>query len=401
MVLRKKRSLNVKKVLLALLLLVVMFGSAFLFIKDKDFFKGKSNNSDIEEEEKEPEEEKPKEYSLDMIMVGDVLIHSLVYRDAKVGDTYNFMPMFENIKDTIAEHDLAFCNMETPFGGKELGYSGYPTFNTPHEIGDNLIGLGFNLFSLATNHTMDKGAKGAINSLNYWNSKENILTAGSYLSEEARKEVRIREKNNIKYTMLAYLGTWTNHALPSNQQYLLNMYDKEKVKADIERVRDEVDLLIVSMHWGQEYKLEPNAKQREMAEYLASLGVDIIIGHHTHSVQPIEYIGNTLVFYSLGNFISNQPNYDDLIGLMPTLKVTKTVDKDNNVTMQISDVEANLIYTAYDGTRCELCYHSNYRIIPFGQLTPEILPQYKTYYDKYKTVLTSLDPDIVVGPIDE
>jgi poly-gamma-glutamate synthesis protein (capsule biosynthesis protein) len=311
------------------------------------------------------------------------------------------MPMFENIKDTIAEHDLAFCNMETPFGGKELGYSGYPTFNTPHEIGDNLIDLGFNLFSLATNHTMDKGAKGAINSLNYWNSKENILTAGSYLSEEARKEVRIREKNNIKYTMLAYLGTWTNHALPSNQQYLLNMYDKEKVKADIERVRDEVDLLIVSMHWGQEYKLEPNAKQREMAEYLASLGVDIIIGHHTHSVQPIEYIGNTLVFYSLGNFISNQPNYDDLIGLMPTLKVTKTVDKDNNVTMQISDVEANLIYTAYDGTRCELCYHSNYRIIPFGQLTPEILPQYKTYYDKYKTVLTSLDPDIVVGPIDE
>ena len=394
---KKRRRLKIKRLIL-FLLLILSIGIGWFFLKEQNFFKSKPNDSEIEG--KEPEEEKPKEYSLDMIMVGDVLIHSLVYRDAKVGDTYDFNPMFDRIRDIVGEYDLAFCNQETPFGGKELGYSGYPVFNTPSEIGDALIGMGFNLVSLATNHTMDKGVIGAINSLNYWNSKEEVLTAGSYLSEEARKEVRIREKNNIKYTMLAYLATFTNKALPSNQQYLLNMYDKEKVKEDIERVRDKVDLLIVSMHWGQEYKTEPNAKQREIAEYLASLGVDIIIGHHTHSVQPIEYIDGTLVFYSLGNFISNQPNYDDLIGLMPTLRVTKTVDKDKT-TMQISDLQANLIYTYYEGVRCETCYHSNYSVIPFSEITANEFPQYKTYYNKYKDVLTSLDPTIKVGAINE
>jgi poly-gamma-glutamate synthesis protein (capsule biosynthesis protein) len=171
------------------------------------------------------------------------------------------------------------------------------------------------------------------------------------------------------------------------------MYDKAKATEDINNVRDKVDLLIVSMHWGDENQLQPNARQKEIAAYLASLGVDIIIGTHTHSVQPIEYIDGTLVLYSLGNFISSQLYEDNLVGLMPTLKVTKTVENGQS-TMNISDLEATLIYTYYDN-------HKNHKVIPFDKLTTNDFSKYKEYYEKYREVLTSMDKTITVGAISE
>jgi poly-gamma-glutamate synthesis protein (capsule biosynthesis protein) len=345
----------------------------------------------------EEEEIKPKEHSLKMVMVGDVLVHGNVYKDAVVGDTYDFSPMFEDVKEYIKEHDLAFYNQETPFGGKSLGYSGYPTFNTPSEVGDDMLKMGFNLVSLATNHTMDKGEKGALNSLKYWKTKD-VLVAGSYDSFDSQKEIEIKEKNGIKYAMLAYT-TSTNYAIPSGKSYLLNMYDKNKVTADIKKIRDKVDLLLVSMHWGTEYALKPNESQKEIATHLASLGVDIVIGHHTHSVQPIEYIDGTLVIYSLGNFISSQLYDDNLVGLMTSLKVTKTDGEKPIVT--ISDLEAKLIFTYYKGGRTMGSVHTDHKVIPFDKLTTNDFPKYKTFYDKYKDVLTSMDSSILVSSLNE
>jgi poly-gamma-glutamate synthesis protein (capsule biosynthesis protein) len=192
----------------------------------------------------------------------------------------------------------------------------------------------------------------------------------------------------------------TNHVIPSGKTYLLDMYDKEKVKDDIERVRDKVDLLIVSMHWGTENSNVPNAQQKDIATYLASLGVDIIIGTHTHTVQPIQYINGTLVFYSLGNFISSQLEYDLLIGLMPTLKITK-VEEDGKTSIHISDLDARLIYTYYKGVMAMNKPHTDHRVIPFEDLTTSDFPDYKKYYDEYKTILTSMDDSIYVEPINE
>jgi poly-gamma-glutamate synthesis protein (capsule biosynthesis protein) len=375
-----------------LLLIVIGLGIYVLFFKD-NISNDKDNNPIINDEE----DEKPKESSLSMLMVGDGLIHANVFNDAKAGDTYDFSPMFDDVRDIVKEYDLAFYNQETPFAGKELKYSGYPNFNTPSEFGDEMLSMGFNLVSLATNHTMDKGSKGAINALGYWNSKkENVLAAGSYLSEEARKAPDIREENGIKYTMLAYTVS-TNLAVPANQSYLLNRYDKEKARKDIESVRDKVDLLIVSMHWGTEYATKPNAQQKEIANYLASLGVDIIIGTHTHSVQPIEYIDDTLVVYSLGNFISSQLDNDKLTGLMVTLKVTK---KEDAAKIDISNVQADLIYTYYK-EKPSNPVHTGHTVIPYSKLTTVYFPDYVDYYDKYKDIITSLDDTIAVGAINE
>lgn len=393
----RRRKPNYKKIGFFFLLLIIA-GGYFVYsfiLNDKEL----NDNKKPPVNNVEEEEEKPKESSLDIVMVGDVLIHGNVYNDAKTGNVYDFSPMFDDVRDFVGNHDLAFFNQETVFGGKELGYSGYPAFNTPSEVGDAMLDMGFNLVSLATNHTMDRGEKAVINSLKYWDAKEDVLAVGSYASLDDRNEVIIKEKNGITYAMLAYT-TLTNYAIPAGKSYLLNMYDKEKVEADINRLRDKVDLLLVSMHWGTEYALQPNDKQKEIAAHLASLGVDIVIGHHTHSVQPIEYIDGTLVIYSLGNFISSQLYDDNLVGLMTSLKITKKEENDK-VSINLSDLEAKLIYTYYKGGRTMNSVHTDHKVIPFDMLTTDDFPQYKTYYDKYKEVLTSMDETITVGAINE
>ena len=131
-------------------------------------------------------------------MVGDSLIHQAVYHD--VEGNYDFKPMLSEIKPIISKFDLAYYNQETILGGKDIGLSTYPRFNSPYEVGDAFIDAGFNLVSLANNHTLDRGEQALNNSCNYWKSK-NVVTAGSYCSEEDRNEVKIYEKNGIKYVI--------------------------------------------------------------------------------------------------------------------------------------------------------------------------------------------------------
>ena len=271
--------------------------------------------------------ETKKEMKASLLMVGDALIHSTLYQDAKTNDGYDFKPMLERIKPIASKYDLEYYNQETILGGEELGLSNYPRFNSPYEVGDAFIDAGFNLVSLATNHTMDKGEQGVLNSLAYWNKQKNILTAGSYSSFEDRDKKIIKEINGIKYAFFSYT-TWTNGlSTPTGKEYLNNVYNEELVKADIERVKEEADVIIVAMHWGTEYSTGISDTQVEIANYLANLGVDIIIGSHPHVVEPIEFIGKTMVIYSLGNFISDQVGVECLTGLMVLVYIKKLWQK--------------------------------------------------------------------------
>ena len=161
------------------------------------------------------------------------------------------------------------------------------------------------------------------------------------------------EKNNITYTMLNYTYGTNGIKVPSGKEYLVNVWPvtgsnpntdtsyqnyKETIKNDINKVRDKVDLLIVAMHWGIEYQTTPNSYQFDMANYLASLGVDIIIGTHPHVIQPIEWIDDTLVIYSLGNFISAHEvvNMDNRVGLMSSVIITKTINEDKTTNIKIN-----------------------------------------------------------------
>ena len=338
----------------------------------------------------------PEVETLSLIMVGDVLIHSPVYQAAYIGNnTYDFKYMFKDVKPIIESHDLAFYNQESIIGGKDLGLSSYPRFNSPEEIGEATIYAGFNLVSLANNHTLDKGEKGVINSLNYWSNKENIMTAGSYKSYEDRDEIKIGEANGITYTLLSYTTLTNGLSAPSGKDYLVNVYSEEKVKEDIEKVRDKVDLVLVSMHWGTEYTLTQIRSQEEIANYLASLDVDIVIGHHPHVVEPIEYIDDTLVIYSLGNFLSNQyrTSLDRAVGAMVSVNFEKITDNDTEI-LNITNIETILTYNYKDST-------GKYRIYPFDILTNSILSNYETHYNKYKNVITNLDNTMKVSALGE
>lgn len=235
----------------------------------------KENNSAIEKTEEIKKIEK-KEYELSMVMAGDVLIHGAVYMDAKTGEnSYDFKPMLSSIKPIVSNYDLAFVNQETIIGGKSIGLSHYPRFNSPEEVGDAVIDTGFNIINLTNNHTMDRGVEAVLNSLSYWKSKDVYIT-GSYESIEERKPVII-EKNNIKIGLIGYT-TVTNGLLPpSDQTFLTNIYSDEVAKSDIESIKDQVDVIIVSMHWGVEYTNTPVEEQTRIAEYLSNLGVNVII----------------------------------------------------------------------------------------------------------------------------
>ena len=334
-----------------------------------------------------------KETSASMVMVGDALIHGTVYGTAHRLANYNgydFKPMLKHIKERIKDYDLAYYNQETILGGTELGLSTYPLFNSPYEVGDAFIDAGFNLVSLATNHTIDKGERGVLNSRNYWNQQADVLAAGSYSSFEERDKVVIKEVNGIKYAFLSYT-TYTNGLIvPTGKEYLVNVYSEDLIKEEITRYRDQVDLLMVAMHWGTEYMTYPTNEQKEISKYLASLGVDLIIGTHPHVIEPIEYIDDTLVIYSLGNFISSQIGVERLTGLMLSLNIKKE-EYHGKTTISFEDIEGTLIYTDRN---------NGYIVYPYDMLTDNILNNYETYYEKYKKVVTAYSDQVTVKSLE-
>ena len=368
----KKRKIK-KWVFIPLLLIVVVIISSVFFSLKKPIEKKEKK---IKETNVEQKIENPKEKKMSLIAVGDVLIHESVYKDAYESGTYNFHKMFEYIEPILKKYDLKYCNQESTIGGSALGISGYPAFNSPDEIGDELVNFGFNLISLANNHALDRGIDAVLYSNEFWKSKS-VITAGAYSSQEERDEVKIYEKNGIKYGFLAYT-TISNNKVPNN--YIINMYSADRASEDISKLKGKVDVIIVSMHWGVEYTNIPTESQRQIAEYLSSLGVNLIIGSHSHTVEPIEYIGDTLVMYSLGNFISNQlsiaHNYpyeaNPGIGLMVGLDIIVNDDG----TVSFDNIYKELILAYAENS-------TNFKVIPFSKLNNDLFNNYEKVKEDY------------------
>lgn len=405
---KRKLKLGNRFIVIELFVLFVFVGiylSSVYFVKEEV-------EEEIEKEEQVLDEEQV--YEATMIMVGDNLIHDKIYNEALkngMGNTYDFKPMLEMIKPIVSRYDIAYYNQETVLGGSEIGVSSYPAFNSPYEVGDAMIDAGFNLVSLATNHTLDRGEKAVLNSRNYWSGQEQVLAVGSYDSFEEKEKERIFTKNQITYTMLNYTYGTNGIMLPNGKEYLVNIWPvtgnfpsedleyqnyKSQVKQDVDNLREQVDVLIVAMHWGIEYQDSPNEYQKDMAKYLASLGVDIVIGTHPHVVQPIEWIDDTLVIYSLGNFISAHEvvNMANRVGLMSSVVIRKKVANNGKASIQIVQLENELLYTYYTNT------YQNFKVIPFHLMKEEYLLNYKEVYEKYKNIVQEMDDNIYVVPLE-
>ena len=224
--------------------------------------------------------------------------------------TYDYSALFGNTENEIAKADIALVNEEVIIGGSELQVSGYPSFNAPFEVADELADVGFDVICHATNHALDRGGKGIRNCLDYWKTNyPEISTVGIYDSQENSQKLCIINKKNIKVAILNYTYGTNGIPLPESMPYAVNLLDEEKVIRDIEKAEAECDFTVVCPHWGVEYNLGISDMQRKWAQIFADAGADLIIGTHPHVIEPIEVVqganGEEVpVFYSLGNYVN-------------------------------------------------------------------------------------------------
>ncbi len=256
--------------------------------------------------------------------VGDNLMNFPVVEaaDANAGEMndgwYDFTPMYQGVADIVSSHDLNFIDIETILGGDYLGITGYPVFNSPNCIAEQVAGFGWNLATTATNHSLDVGLEGIQNSCNTWANFPQVLETGTFSSQEDRDRIRTCERNGMTFAFLSYTDYLNGYIVPESAPWCVAVASDEAITADVTRAHEVADVVIVAMSWGTENDFYPNDEQRHYAQLLANLGVDLVIGFGPHVIQPIEWhygadeAGNptgtsTLVVFSLGNFLSNQP----------------------------------------------------------------------------------------------
>ena len=296
-------------------------------------------------------------------MVGDILLHTPVEEAARRDDgSYDYSAVFSQTADLISGYDIAIVNEEVIIGGESLGVSGYPAFNAPYEIGDALVDAGFDVVLHATNHVLDKGAKGLTNCYSYWEENHpDIEVLGIHDSEEDRSHISVLDVNGIKIAILNYTYGTNGIEVPSDMPYCVDLITEDRVISDLERAEDMADFTIVCPHWGTEYRLSPDSYQIKWAGIMSENGADLIIGTHPHVIEPIEWVSNedaadpdspdrtgTLVYYSLGNFVNwtsgtGPGTSDRMVGGMADITLSRddsgeVVISDHGITALVTDL---------------------------------------------------------------
>lgn len=255
--------------------------------------------------------------SLSLTAVGDNLIHSPIYKQAlaRGGSKYDFSYAYANIAKYI-DSDINIINQETPIGGASLGISSYPAFNSPFELGEEMLSLGFNIINHANNHFYDAGVSGVLNSMDFWESHGTEVIG---VHKENGGNIQYIDKKGIRLALLAY--TYGTNSGCYDTTYSLNRLNEETLKKDLTEARKKADLVILSLHFGNEYELASNEEQQKYSKIAAQCNTDILIGHHPHVLQEADEIkrsdGKLMpVYYSLGNFISSQDVPKCMIGGM-------------------------------------------------------------------------------------
>lgn len=328
--------------------------------------------SQTKEEPKENKQE-VKDTVVSFVGVGDNLIHDTVYKDAEKEDgSYDFTKMYADIKDEVKDSDIAFINQETVLGGTQLGLSGYPTFNSPTEIAKNLETIGFNLVNLATNHCLDKYESGISNELAAFSETEMIVN-GVYTSQEAYEQIPMFKKKGITFSFLAY--TYGTNGIEAPNPYNVSYFSDEKITSDVAKAKEISDVVIVSAHWGDENTFAPNDYQKHYAQLFADLKVDVVIGTHPHTIQPVEWVngaeGNqTLVVYSLGNFIGGMLTTDNAIGGMISFDFVKDAKTKE---INIKNVKWTTTIIHFEGNQNNiLAERYNYKVYQVKNYTDEL-----------------------------
>lgn len=319
--------------------------------------------------------EKPDTNKITFAFTGDLMCHGSQYESVFQGnDTYNFIPVFEGVKPFLSAADVMIGNLETVLAGEGKNYKSYPQFNTPNAYADALKDAGFDIIVTVNNHTYDQGKAGVLRTLDELDKRNFTGILGSYRTQEAQDEIKVFEKNNIKYSVLAYTQ-FSNIPLRESESHLFQLIDTVKVGQDIKKARKQgAEIVLIHYHWGAEYLPEPNAYQRMITEKTIELGADVIIGGHPHVLQPLKkYKGQNnatldsgIVAYSMGNFYSGQRKrfrHNGAIVWLEMEKVTEKNDKNEKVSKIVLKNVAHLPTWVYFG-KVHNPLKNEYRIYP-------------------------------------
>lgn len=268
---------------------------------------------------------------VNIVAVGDNLIHNTLIAAGEQEDgTRDYNSFYEDINPYIKAADMAVIDNETLLGGSAFEYSGYPTFNTPWEVGEAAINAGFDVFTCATNHALDmQKFTGITEELKFFSNHPEVTYIGINGTEDEYNTIKYKQENGIKFALLNYTYGTNGISLPEDKPWCVNMLEEDKVVSDIKEARENADVVIFFPHWGTENSHEVNEEQKHYVELCSQLGVDIVIGGHPHVLQPVEWVTNEetgkkmIVYYSLGNFISHQINLNQMCGGMAEITVER------------------------------------------------------------------------------
>ena len=359
---------------LGLAIIIIILLALLIGKNEKVLFNNKENrdegiaSEEIEEDDNNKNEENISEVvndinTIEIVATGDILIHKEILETQYNSETdeYDFNNNFKYIKEYLEKADLAIGNLETTLSGIEnYGFSGYPSFNSPDSLADAMKSAGYDIVANMNNHCLDRDVNG------YYRTRKTLVDRGFDVigTRESVDDKRyiIKDVKGIKVGVISYGYTMTAEdgnfgvngiSIPYDLLQLMNYYHPDTLESDMLNMKEQIELMredgaeviVFYMHWGDEYELEPNDIQKQIAQFLADEKVDIIFGTHPHSLQPIDMIqssdgsSDTAVVYSMGNFLSSQrterignPYTED--GAIVSVKVNKDMET-NEITVDI------------------------------------------------------------------
>ena len=369
-ILKKKNDINYTKVqkslivIVSILFILLIVIACFNYIKNRndyqnliDTSKQEIENQKQENAKKEAEEnkeEEPTDTTFTMAAIGDIMCHNTQYNDAYNKDTgaYDFSYVFDDISLYTKTADICVGNLETTFAGEDVGYSGYPTFNTPDSLAYELKDIGIDVLSTAGNHALDKGFNGLSRTIDVLNDAD-IAHTGTYKTEEEQNTILTKYVKGIKIAFVNFTYGTNGIKIPSGKEFCVNLIDNDLITKQLDLAKSQnPDIIVACMHWGNEYKTTPNDTQKELSTFLFQNGVDIILGTHPHVLEPMEKQTVTLedgttkdgfVIYSLGNFISGQTAENTKTSIILNLTITKHTD--GKITIDKAEYKPIYMYT--------------------------------------------------------
>jgi poly-gamma-glutamate synthesis protein (capsule biosynthesis protein) len=279
--------------------------------------------------------------TVSIAIVGDLMCHSQQFNLAKKDTTFDFNPTFAPVKKYLENADFTFGNLETVTAGSALNYTGYPMFNTPVQYLDALKEAGFDVLTTANNHSLDRGFTGIEKTIAELDNR-GILHTGTARSLADRNSSLVLSKNKTKLGVLAYTYGTNGIKIPEGKGFCVNLIDTLQIKNDIENSKKSgADVVMVFVHWGNEYQRFASDSQKMLAAYIHKNGALLVFGSHPHVLQPTstssDYTSGFTIF-SLGNFVSAQRKQYTDCGIIVKMKLVKNLS-----TGVVSIINANFM----------------------------------------------------------